>query len=188
LTVTVSVVVLEPSAVTDVGLAANVEVLLLGEPTTNVTFAVLLTEPMVAVTVFDCTTVDVMVAVNTPDAFVLPDDGENAFPEPVLLRLTACPEIRLPCASFTARVNVVVVTPSAGNDAGLALRLDVAALGPPATNVTEALAEAEPKVAVIVSACAKVEDTVEVNTPDALVVPEAGVKVLPVPVLVSVTA
>ena len=87
-TVTVRVVVLEPSAVTVVGTAVRLEFAALGGPATNVTEAFSVIDPMVAVTVFASATVDLSVAVNTPDALVVPLAGANVFDDPVLDKLT----------------------------------------------------------------------------------------------------
>ena len=89
MTVTVTVVVLAPSAVTEVGLVASVEVMLLGAPATKVMGVVLVTAPRVAVTVLLSALVEVRVAVKTPEALVLPEVGVKVLPVPLLLRLTA---------------------------------------------------------------------------------------------------
>jgi hypothetical protein len=186
--VTVTVVVLDPSAVTMPGLAVTLDVLWLGAPATNVTEVVTFTAPSVAVMVLPWATVDANVAVNTPDALVVPLDGVKVLPVPELARLTAWPEMRFPWASFTVTVTVVVLEPSAVTDAGLAVTVEVVLLGAPATNVTDAVLLNAAMVAVTVSLCAVVEANVAVKTPEALVLPLVGVNVLFVPVLPIVTA
>jgi hypothetical protein len=186
--VTVSVVVLVPFAVTLVGLATRLELVVFGVPATNVTVVVSLNPPMVAVMVLACATVDVMVAVNTPDALVVPLTGLTVLPEPLLARLTACPLTALPWASSTVTVKVVVLVPFAVTELGLAVTDDVALAAGPATKVTPAVSLIAPMVAVTVFACAVVELNVAVNTPDALVVPLTGVNVLFNPVLARLTA
>lgn len=187
MTVTVIVVVLVPSAVTEAGLATTLELVLLGTPATNVTVVVSVTEPMVAVMVLLCATVDANVAENMPEALVLPLTGERVLLEPLLARVTAWPDMRLPCASLTVTVNVVVLVPSAVADVGDAATLEVAALGAPGINETLVVATTEPIVAVTVLLCATDDDRVAENTPEALVVPETGEKVLPEPVLLKLT-
>jgi hypothetical protein len=87
-TVTVKVVVLVPSAVTDTGFADTLDVALLGVPAVNVTVVVSEAEPSVAVSVFSCAVVDARVATNTPDALVDPEAGENVLFDPELLNDT----------------------------------------------------------------------------------------------------
>jgi hypothetical protein len=87
-TVVVSVLVLVPSAATEVGLADRLVVPLLAAPATNVTFVVAPAAPAVAVIVLASALVEVMVAVNTPDV-VIPEAGENVLLDPVLLSDTA---------------------------------------------------------------------------------------------------
>jgi hypothetical protein len=65
--------VVVPSAVTEVGLATNVVVEPFGTSAVNVTAAVLLIVPIVAVTVFVSAVVDESVVLNTPALSVLPE-------------------------------------------------------------------------------------------------------------------
>src|SRR5580692_4116966 len=124
-------------------------------------------------TVSVCATVDASVAVNTPEALVVPVTGANVLPVPVADRVTAVPATELPLASSTVTVSAVVDAPFAVTDPGLATMLDLVAAGAPvpATNVTDVFSCALPSVAVIVSVCATVDPSVAVNTPLALVVP-----------------
>lgn len=161
-TVTVNVVVLFPSAVTDVGLAPSVVVLELGLPAVNVMLAFSVTVPMVAVATLISAFVDAKVAVKIPAAFVVPDSGEIVLDVPVLPTETLWLGTGLPWASFTVTVSVACATPSAVNVFGLATSDDVTLFGEPATNVTAAVALATPIVAVIVSVCARVEESVVV--------------------------
>lgn len=179
--------VLTPSAVTEVGLATNVVFALLGAPAVKVTLAVSLTVPMVAVTSFICAVVDAKVAVNTPEGLVLPDRGEIVLAVPLLLNDTAWDGTGLPSASFTVTVNVVVVTPLATRLVGLAVKVDKVVFGEPAVNVMDAVRLTTPTVAVMFSTWATVDDNVAVKMPLALVGPEAGVKVLAVPLPARVT-
>lgn len=90
--------------------------------------------------------------------------------------------------SFTVTVTVVVLVPLAVTMPGATPTLEVAVAGAPATNVTVAVGAREPTVAVNALIWAVVEASVAVNTPEALVVPEAaGPKVLALPELLKVT-
>ena len=97
---------------------------------------------------------------------------------PVLDSVTAAFGMRLPLASSTVTVTVVVATPSAVTVVGLATTVDFAAEAVvPAVKATVVVSWAPPSVAVMVSlACAEVEDSVVVNTPCALVVPVVAPK------------
>ena len=110
------------------------------------------------------------------------------LPAPLPDSVTAAFETRLPWASSTVTVSVVVDTPSAVTDPGLATSVEVVADGAPGLNVTEVDSCTLPSVAVIVSVCANVEASVVVNTPFALVVPEIVPKLFAVPLPDSVTA
>jgi hypothetical protein len=132
-TVTVSEVVLVPSAVTEVGAAAREDVALAGAPAVKVTLAVFVTAPNVAVTVLLSACVAVRVPVVTPAASVTLLVGETVLPLPLALRPTVWPLTGLPFASFTVTVTVVAVVPSATTDVGEATRVDVEALAGPAT-------------------------------------------------------
>src|SRR6185437_2489424 len=69
------------------------------------------------------------VAVNTPEGLVVPEAGVNVLLLPVLLRLTACPPITFPCASFAVAVSVEVVVPFAVTELGEATRVQLGLLG-----------------------------------------------------------
>src|SRR5207344_257366 len=94
---------------------------------------------IVAVSTFVSATVDAIVAVATPPAFVGPAGRVTTFPEPVEPTCTSCPGTGLPFASRTVTVIVDVAIPSAGTfDAGLAVAVESDALIVPgsATNAT----------------------------------------------------
>lgn len=94
----------------------------------------------------------------------------------------------MPWASCTVTVNVEALEPSAVTAAGLTPNVVVTELGAPATNVTTAEACTDPALAVMVFTSATVDANVAVKTPEPLVVPEEGARLLAVPLLVSVTA
>jgi hypothetical protein len=180
--------VLVPFAVRLVGLATRLEFVAFGAPATKVTVVVSLIAPIVAVIVLLCATVELRVAVKIPDALVLPLAGVNVLLEPVLPKLTAWPLIKLFCASLTVTVIVVVLEPSAVTVVGLADTDELTLLGAPATKLTVVVSVNPPIVAVTVLLWATVELNVAVNTPEALVVPLAGVNVLFEPLLAKLTA
>src|SRR4051812_519968 len=132
LAVTVSVVVLVPSAVSEAGAAARVVVVLLRAPATNDTVVVTLTAPSVAVTVLLSALVEASVAVKTPEALLLPEVGVRVLPVPVLASDPVWPLMRFPCASLTVTVSAVVLVPSAVTMPGAALTDEVLLLGAPA--------------------------------------------------------
>lgn len=72
-------------------------------------------------------------------------------------------------------------------EAGLTVKVDCDDTGGPATNVTVAIKEAPPKLAVMVSTWATVPFSVAVNTPSALVFPVGGLNVYPEPLSEKVT-
>ena len=84
-------VVLTPSAVTVLGLAAKVVVVLFGEPAMNATVVVSLNAPIDAVTVLFSAVVDTKVAEKLPFASELPEPGVSVLFEPVQDKDTACP-------------------------------------------------------------------------------------------------
>ena len=172
---------------TMVGLATSVEVALLALPATNVTPAVLVMAPTVAVTVLFSALVEARVAVKTPAALVVPEAGVKVLAEPELLSVTAWPLTGLPWASRTVVVRLVVLVPSAVSELGLAAKDDVVLLAAPGVNVTPVVTAAAPRVAVTVLASALVEARVAVKMPDAFVVPDAGANVLLEPVLLKLT-
>ena len=89
--------------------------------------------------------------------------------------------------SRTTTVRVVVLAPSAVTLLGLTDKVEVVLLAAPAVKVTLVVRPVPTTVAVTVFSSARVEARVAVTTPEALVVPELGVKVLLEPVLVKVT-
>jgi hypothetical protein len=186
--VKVNWVVVTPSAVSDVGLAVSVEAALLGAPLVNVTAAVSFIEPTVAVTVFTSAVVDAKVVLYTPAGLVLPDALPKMLLEPVLLSVTLWFGTGLPSPSSTVMVSVVVFVSLAVTVVGLAVNVVVAEAGAPGTNVTLVVSTTVPMVAVIVLLSALVDARVAVKTPEALVEPEAGDKVLLEPVLPRETA
>ena len=116
-----------PSAVTDPGLATSVEVVADGAPGLNVTEVNSCTLPSVAVMVSVCANVDASVVVNTPLALVVPEMVPKLFAVPLPDSVTAVSAIALPWASSTVTVSVVVDTPSAVTDPGVATSVEVAA-------------------------------------------------------------
>lgn len=71
-TVTCTAVVVELSAVSEVGAALNELVLLFAAPATKLTLVTSVTAPMVAVTFSFCANADASVVVQTPEALVVP--------------------------------------------------------------------------------------------------------------------
>jgi hypothetical protein len=134
--VNVNVLWLEPSAVTKVGLAPNVVVVPLGAPPVKVTVVVAFAPPARAVTVFTSAVVDANVAVNTPEASVIPALGVNTLLPPVLDKLTDCAGTTLPDPSFTVTVSSVVLDPSAVTEVGLAINMAVMLVGARVVTVT----------------------------------------------------
>ena len=126
-----------PSAVTDPGVATRVEVVADGAPGLNVTEVDSCTLPSVAVMVSVCATVEASVVVNTPCALVMPEIVPKLLPVPLPDSVTAVFGTRLPWASSTVTVSVVVDIPSAVTDPGVATRVEVVADGAPGLNVTE---------------------------------------------------
>jgi hypothetical protein len=133
--------------VTEAVPTAKCEVVLLGEPATNVMVAVSLPVPMLAVTVSLCALVEVTFAVKTPNGLVLPELGVNVVFVPVAVKLTVWPLTAFPCPSFT--VVVTLALPLALSELGLTTTDDSVRLGDPATNITFAFSVTAPSVAVI---------------------------------------
>lgn len=77
-----------PSEETEVGLANRLDIALLGAPATKVTKVVSVTPAKVAVTVLPSACVEARVAVNVPDASVVPLAGATVLALPLLLRTT----------------------------------------------------------------------------------------------------
>lgn len=135
-------------AATEFGFTVMVDVVLFGEPATNVTVAVSLTDPMVAVIVSTCALELASVAVMTPELLVFPDAGLNVLLVPDPASVTAWPLMGLPCASFTVTVSCVVVLLSATRLVRLATKLDVVFETAPGTKLTLLLTLKLPIVAV----------------------------------------
>ena len=89
--------------------------------------------------------------VNTPFALVVPEIVPKLFAVPLPASVTAAFETRLPWASSTVTVRVVVETPSAVTDPGVATRVEVVAEGAPGLKVTDVVSCTLPSVAVMVS-------------------------------------
>ena len=138
----------------------------------NVTEVVSCTPPSLAVMVSVWARVEASVVVNTPSALVTPEMLPKLLSAPEADSVTAVFASRLPLASSTVTVSVVVAVPFAATEPGLATRVEVAADGPPATKLTEVVSCTPPSLAVMVSVWARVEARVVVNTPSALVTPE----------------
>ena len=150
-TVTVSVVVETPSAVTDPGLATRVEVVAEGAPGSKVTEVVSCTPPSVAVMVSVLSHRRGQRGCEHALALVVPEIAPKLLPEPLPDSVTAAFGTRLPWASSTVTVSVVVDTPSAVTDPGVATRVEVVAEGAPGLKVTEVVSCTLPSVAVMVS-------------------------------------
>ena len=128
--VTVTVDVVVPSAVTELGDALTVDCAAVGVPAVNVTVAVCVTVTVSVVSVAVNTnapaTVDFTVNVTTPDASLAPEALLIVgVPVPdVLASATVFPDTALLFASFKVTVTVDVVVPSAVTELGDALNVD----------------------------------------------------------------
>jgi len=139
--------------------------------------------------------VDSTVKVTTPEALETPEAAEiTGMPLPEIFpSVTVLPLTGLLCASSKVTVKVEVEVPSAVNEVGNALSVDLLDDTAPAVKVTLAVCvmvtESELSVAVKTSVAAVADFTVKVTTPEALEVPEAAEMVgLPEPeVLARVT-
>ena len=160
----------------------------MGRRPRNVTEVVSCTPPSLAVMVSVWARVEASVVMNTPSALVTPEMLPKLLSVPEADSVTAVFTSKLPLASSTVTVSVVVAVPFAATEPGLATRVEVAADGPPATKLTDVVSCTPPSLAVTVSVCARVEARVVVNTPSALVTPEMLPKLLSVPEADSVTA
>src|SRR5580700_9188312 len=138
-TVTVSAVVAVPFAVTDPGLATMLDLVAAGAPATKVTEVFSWAPPSVAVTVSVCATVDASVAVNTPEALVVPVIGANVLPDPLADSVTVDPATALPLASSTVTVSAVDDVPLAVAEPGLATMVDLVAAGAPVAEAADAV-------------------------------------------------
>src|SRR5262245_35946334 len=189
------VLVAEPvEAAIDVGAAAT---LLCAAETVaaavTVTVAVCVTPtPLtVALMVFACATVELIVPVITPLALVVPTGCVMVLPVPVEASTTVAPAMGLLKMSRAVTVIVLVTAPlEAVMVPGAAPTVDCAAPTPSEVTVTVAVCViATPlMVADTVLASAKVELSVPVATPLAFVEPAGCVSVLLLPVTASTTA
>lgn len=190
--VIVTVEVVEPFAVRPVlGEAAIVELVADGAPGANVTVLVTLDRPAgpVMLSVFASATVEAMVPVATPDAFVTEAGWTSVFPVPVEPKVVATPAIGFPLASRRVIVTADVAEPSAVTPVlGEAAMVDVAADAAPATNVTVLVTVESPAGPDTLSVFnpAAVDLIVPVVTPEALVTAAGWVRVFPVPVAAKV--
>jgi hypothetical protein len=130
---TVTVMVLFPPAVNDVGDAPTVDNeadTLDAGFTVTVAVCVIAVPLMVADTVFVAATVEVSALVNTPLELVEPEAGERVFPVPDDVTVTLAPLIVLPLPSLA--VTVIVDEPlPAVKDVGLAETVEFDADTPP---------------------------------------------------------
>ncbi len=187
-TVTVTVLVVTPSAGTFAGDASTNEVAVDGGPTTNVTVAVdvTFTLPFTTALIVDVPiVVDRTVPVICPLAFVVPDGCTIVSVVPrEELRVTVAPGTGLLLLSRTVAVIVLVAVPSATTFVGLAATVDVLPDGGPATNVTVAVdvTFTLPFTTALITAVPDVVDrTLPVICPLASVVPTGCVIVSVVP-------
>lgn len=176
-----------PLAVAVVGLATKVVVTPLTLPGTKFTVAVLWKLATLAVTFSVCAKVEARVAVNVPVASVFPEAGVKVLLPPLKLKDTVWLGTGFPLTSRTTTVNVDVLAPSAVTVLGLATNEVVVLTGAPAKKVTVVCSAVPSTVAVTVFTAACVDLSVVVNTPEALVDPVAGKKVLLPPVALITT-
>src|SRR3954471_6263836 len=174
---TVIVLVLEPSATRDVGLAVTVLVAVDAEPTVNATSAVCVTVTesveSVAVYVTVSATASLTLKVACPAASVVPETVLIVeLPDPAA-SVTALPASGCPKASRIVAVSVDVVLSSAVSEAGAAARLEPDAEAGPAWKSTDAVCvivvESVESVAVYVTVSTLESLTVKVATPLAFV-------------------
>lgn len=160
-------------------------------PPVNVTLPVTVVNPLgeAIFRVFVCATVEAMVPVATPDAFVVEAGWLMVFPVPLDAKVVVTPLTGLLFASRSVSVMVDVVVPSAVMPLeGEADNVELAAIGGPAMKVTDVVTPANPEGVAILSvfACATVEAMVPVATPEAFVTAAGWVSVFPVPVAAKV--
>ena len=177
-TVTVTVLVDVPSAVTLDGAAEIVVVSAEGPPVAKVTAAVCVTftEPFTTALITALPVVDdATVPVIWPAPFVVPTGWVNVSVAPREDdNVTVDPETGLLLTSRTVTVIVEVADPSATTVDGAALTVEVDPEGEPVVNVTVAVCVTftEPLTAALITALPAVVDvTVPVIWPDAFVVP-----------------
>jgi len=186
--VTVMVLSDTPSATTLVGAATTLDVPPDTAPAVNVIVAVwvIVTPPATAVMTAVPEVNEVTVAINCPDAFVVPLAGVKVsmvLPREEL-NVTLAPLTKLLFASRTVTVMVLVAAPFATTLVGLAATLDVVAEGGPATKVTVAVdvTFTVPFTTALITALPDVKDlTVPVICPLAFVVPDGCTIVSVVP-------
>src|SRR4051812_24412010 len=179
---TVIVLVLEPSATREGGLAVTVLVAVDAEPTVNATSAVCVTVTesvaSVAVYVTVSATASWTAKVACPAASVVPETVLIVeLPEPAA-SVTVLPASGCPKASRIVAVSVDVVLSSAVSEAGAAARLEPDAEAGPAWKSTDAVCvivvESVESVAVYVTVSTLGSLTVKVATPLAFVAELAG--------------
>jgi hypothetical protein len=141
--VTVTVEVVEPSAVTEPGAAETVDAVASTAPAVNDTVAVCVTVTesvlSVAVYVVDSTAASTTVNVAWPEPFVVAETVVIVEEPPLFARVTVFPLTGFERVSFNVTVIVDAVEPSAVTDAGEAETVDWAALTAPLVNVTDAV-------------------------------------------------
>src|SRR5216110_1667465 len=150
--------------------------------TTTVAVWVIATALIVAEIVLDSASVDASVPVATPLAFVVVAGCVSVLPDPVAASTTVAPGIGLPLASRAVTVIVDVPLPAVIGE--MAVTVDCAADTALAftTTVTVWVTPIPSIVAEIVLDSARVDASVPVATPLALVVAAGCVRVLPPPV------
>src|SRR4029079_7502883 len=141
LSVTVTVEVVLPSAVTEAGVALTVDCAAVGIPSVKSTEAVwrMPVAPIVDVYVTSSASEFLTVKVATPDPFVVPETVVMVEEPPPWPSETDWPPTGLPNVSFAVTLIVEVVDPSAVIDVGEALTVDWVALTVPAVKVTVAV-------------------------------------------------
>ena len=141
--VTVTVELVEPSAVTEAGAAETLDWAAVTGPAAKLTDAVWLTvtESVVSVAVYvvDSATVSVTVNVATPEPLLTPETVAISDEPPDFVSVTALPGTGLPFASRSVAVRVEADVPSAVTAAGAAVSVDWPALAEPAEKVTDAV-------------------------------------------------
>jgi len=173
--VMVTVEVVLPSAVTPLeGEAEIVEFATTAEPGIKATVEVTPANPagVAMLRVFVSATVDLIVPVATPEAFVTAAGWTNAFPVPVEANVVEAPLTGLPFASCRVIVTVDVAFPSALTPLeGDAEIVEFAAIGAPATKATVPVTVENPvgEAILIVLIAATVEAIVPVVCPEAFV-------------------
>lgn len=170
----------------EVGEAEMVEFAATGVPATKVTVPVTPVNPdgVARFNVFSSATVDFMVPVVIPEAFVTAAGWTRVFDVPVEANVVEVPLTGLLFASRIVTVTVPVAIPSAVTLVGKTASEEFAAEAGPATNVTVPVTVVSPPGVVMlrVFASAAVETIEPVVTPEAFVTAAGAVIVLPEPV------